>query len=203
IEFYVQTQQLILGGRDRSLRSPRTLEALDALTAAGHVAPEARDELHAAYVELRALEHRAQMLADEQTHILPVDPERRADVAALAGQGDLAAFDAEIERLLVRVNARYGELFEGGEDLSSPYGSLVFTGVENDPGTLETLARMGFSEPATVSDTIRSWHHGRIQATRTARGRELFTRLAPQLLTAVARTGAPDAAFRRFAVFFS
>jgi len=203
IEFYVQTQQLILGGRDRSLRSPRTLEALDALTAAGHVAPEARDELHAAYVELRALEHRAQMLADEQTHILPVDPERRADVAALAGLGDLAAFDAEIERLLVRVNARYGELFEGGEDLSSPYGSLVFTGVENDPGTLETLARMGFSEPATVSDTIRSWHHGRIQATRTARGRELFTRLAPQLLTAVARTGAPDAAFRRFAVFFS
>lgn len=203
IEFYVQTQQLILGGRDRSLRSPRTLEALDALSAAGHVAPEARDELRAAYVELRALEHRAQMLADEQTHILPVDPERRADVAALAGQGDLAAFDAEIERLLVRVNARYGELFEGGEDLSSPYGSLVFTGVENDPGTLETLARMGFSEPATVSDTIRSWHHGRIQATRTARGRELFTRLAPQLLTAVARTGAPDAAFRRFAVFFS
>lgn len=203
IEFYVQTQQLILGGRNRSLRSPRTLEALDALTKAGHVTPEARDDLCAAYVELRALEHRAQMLADEQTHILPVDSERRADVAALAGQGDLAAFDAGIERLLVRVNARYGELFEGGEDLSSPYGSLVFTGVENDPGTLETLARMGFSEPASVSDTIRSWHHGRIQATRTARGRELFTRLAPQLLTAVARTGAPDAAFRRFAVFFS
>jgi len=203
IEFYVQTQQLILGGRNRALRSPRTLEALDALTKAGHVSPEARDELRAAYVELRALEHRAQMLADEQTHILPVDPERRADVAALAGQGDLAAFDAGIERLLVRVNARYGELFEGGEDLSSPYGSLVFTGVENDPGTLETLARMGFSEPASVSDTIRSWHHGRIQATRTARGRELFTRLAPQLLTAVAKTGAPDAAFRRFAVFFA
>lgn len=203
IEFYVQTQQLILGGRNRALRSPRTLEALDALTKAGHVSAEARDELRAAYVELRALEHRAQMLADEQTHILPVDPERRADVAALAGQGDLAAFDAGIERLLVRVNARYGELFEGGEDLSSPYGSLVFTGVENDPGTLETLARMGFSEPASVSDTIRSWHHGRIQATRTARGRELFTRLAPQLLTAVAKTGAPDAAFRRFAVFFA
>ena len=203
IEFYVQTQQLILGGRNRALRSPRTLEALDALTKAGHVSPEARDDLCAAYVELRALEHRAQMLADEQTHILPVDPERRADVAALAGQGDLAAFDAGIERLLVRVNARYGELFEGGEDLSSPYGSLVFTGVENDPGTLETLARMGFSEPASVSDTIRSWHHGRIQATRTARGRELFTRLAPQLLTAVAKTGAPDAAFRRFAVFFA
>ena len=203
IEFYVQTQQLILGGRDKGLRSSRTLEALDALTERGHVTPEARDELTAAYHELRALEHRVQMLADEQSHVLPVDPERRADVAALAGQGDLAAFDAGVEAVLVGVNQRYGELFEGGEELSSPYGSLVFTGVENDPGTLETLKRMGFSEPATVSDTIRSWHHGRIPATRTARGRELFTRLAPQLLTAVAKTGAPDAAFRRFAVFFS
>ena len=208
IEFYVQTQQLILGGRDKGLRSSRTLEALDALTERGHVTPEARDELTAAYHELRGLEHRVQMLADEQSHVLPVDPERRADVAALAhsmldGQGDLAAFDAGVEAVLVGVNHRYGELFEGGEELSSPYGSLVFTGVENDPGTLETLKRMGFSEPATVSDTIRSWHHGRIPATRTARGRELFTRLAPQLLTAVAKTGAPDAAFRRFAVFFS
>lgn len=203
IEFYVQTQQLILGGRDKGLRSSRTLEALDALTERGHVAAEARDELAAAYVELRGLEHRVQMLADEQSHVLPVDPERRADVAALAGEGDLGLFDAGVEGLLMGVNQRYGELFEGGEELSSPYGSLVFTGVENDPGTLETLSRMGFSEPATVSDTIRSWHHGRIPATRTARGRELFTRLAPQLLTAVAKTGAPDAAFRRFAVFFS
>ncbi|WEK58314.1 MAG: bifunctional [glutamine synthetase] adenylyltransferase/[glutamine synthetase]-adenylyl-L-tyrosine phosphorylase [Candidatus Brevundimonas phytovorans] len=203
IEFYVQTQQLILGGRDKGLRSSRTLEALDALTERGHVSVEARDELAAAYVELRGLEHRVQMLADEQSHVLPVDPERRADVAALDGASDLAAFDARVEALLVGVNQRYGELFEGGEELSSPYGSLVFTGVENDPGTLETLKRMGFSEPATVSDTIRSWHHGRIPATRTARGRELFTRLAPQLLTAVAKTGAPDAAFRRFAVFFS
>jgi len=203
IEFYVQTQQLILGGRDKGLRSSRTLEALDALTERGHVTPEARDELAAAYHELRALEHRVQMLADEQSHVLPVDPERRADVAALAGEGELGLFDAGVESLLMGVNHRYGELFEGGEELSSPYGSLVFTGVENDPGTLETLKRMGFSEPATVSDTIRSWHHGRIPATRTARGRELFTRLAPQLLTAVAKTGAPDAAFRRFAVFFS
>ncbi|MNH53359.1 Glutamate-ammonia-ligase adenylyltransferase [compost metagenome] len=203
IEFYVQTQQLILGGRDKGLRSSRTLEALNALTERGHVAPQARDELAAAYVELRGLEHRVQMLADEQSHVLPVDPERRADVAALAGEGDLGLFDAGVESLLMGVNQRYGELFEGGEELSSPYGSLVFTGVENDPGTLETLKRMGFSEPATVSDTIRSWHHGRIPATRTARGRELFTRLAPQLLTAVAKTGAPDAAFRRFAVFFS
>lgn len=203
VEFYVQTQQLILGGRDPSLRSRRTLDALAALADAGHVPRAIAGEISDAYRELRALEHRVQMLEDEQTHVLPVDPSRRAAVAALAGESDLALFDANVEGLLAGVNHRYGELFEGGEDLSSPYGSLVFTGVENDPGTLETLSRMGFSEPASVATTIREWHHGRIGATRSVKGRELFTRLAPRLLTAVAESGAPDAAFRRFAVFFS
>jgi len=203
IEFYAQTQQLILGGRDPVLREPRTLEALTALTEAGHIPSAVAEELSAAYVELRGLEHRVQMLDDEQTHRLPENPERRAAVAALAGWDDLPAFDAHVEALLARVNARYGELFEGGEELDSTYGSLVFTGVENDPETLETLRRMGFAEAPSVADTIRSWHHGRIPATRTARGRELFTRLAPRLLEALARSGAPDEAFRRFAVFFS
>ncbi len=203
IEFHAQTQQLILGGRDPGLRSSRTVDALASLAAAGHMPVEVADELTAAYVRLRGLEHRVQMLDDEQTHILPADPTRRAAVAALEGHGNLAAFDAGVEALLVGVNRRYGELFEGEEDLSSPYGSLVFTGTDNDPETLATLERMGFSEPASVADTIRSWHHGRVPATRTVRGRELFTRLAPRLLTALADTGAPDAAFRRFAVFFS
>ena len=203
IEFFAQTQQLILGGRNPALRTPRTVEALAALRDAGHVDVDTCAELTEAYVALRGLEHRVQMVDDEQTHSLPVDPGARARVAVLAGEGDLQAFDARVEAVLVGVNRRYGELFEGEEELSSPYGSLVFTGVENDPETLATLSRMGFSDPAMVADTIRSWHHGRIPATRTARGRELFTRLAPRLLTALADTGAADAAFRRFAVFFS
>ena len=203
IEFFVQTQQLILGGRNPALRSPRTLEALKALTEAGHVTPETCAQLSEAYLILRDLEHRVQMLEDDQTHSLPADDNRRADVAALYGQDDLAAFDRAMESLLVGVNRTYGELFDDGEELSSSFGSLVFTGVENDPGTLETLKRMGFTVASSVSDTIRSWHHGRIPATRTARGRELFTRLAPRLLEATAATGAPDAAFRRFATFFS
>jgi glutamate-ammonia-ligase adenylyltransferase len=203
IEFYAQTQQLILGGRDPSLRSPRTVDALAALADKGHVPAEVAAELTTAYERLRALEHRVQMLDDEQTHVLPADPARRRAVASLSGHGDLADFDAEVETLLVGVNRRYGDLFEGEEQLSSEFGSLVFTGVENDPETLATLARMGFSDPAAVSDAIRSWHHGRIPATRSARGRELFTRLAPRLLEAAARTGAADAAFRRFSVFFA
>ena len=203
IEFYVQTQQLILGGRRPGLRSFRTLEALDALAGEGHVSPQARDDLREAYDRLRALEHRVQMLADEQTHRLPESEAERRRVAALSGYDRLRVFDTAVERILKTVNRRYGELFPGEEPLSSRFGSLIFTGVDDDPETLKTLSRMGFSQPAQVSQTIRAWHHGHIAATRSERGRELFTRLAPRLLEAAHAAGAPDAAFLRFGAFFS
>jgi glutamate-ammonia-ligase adenylyltransferase len=203
VEFYVQTQQLILGGRQPNLRSPRTLDALGALAASGHVSAAAAADMAGAYVVLRGLEHRAQMLADDQTHRLPEADADRRRVAALAGATALGSFDAGVGRVLRRVNKRYGELFAGEEPLSSKFGNLIFTGVEDDAETLATLGRMGFSQAAAVSHAIRHWHHGHIAATRTERGREVFTRLAPRLLEAAAATGAPDAAFARFADFFA
>ncbi len=203
IEFFVQTQQLILGGRQPDLRSSRTLDALKALAAAGHVTPEDAAWLTQAYQDLRALEHRAQMIADDQTHKLPESDNDRKKVAALWGQDNLRSFDAAVGKILKGVNQRYGRLFAGEEELSSRFGSLVFTGVEDDPETLATLKRMGFSSPERVAATIRGWHHGHIAATRTERGRELFTRLAPRLLDAANATGAPDQAFNRFADFFA
>jgi len=203
IEFFAQTQQLILGGRDPSLRSRRTLDALDGLRRAGHLAPAVAKELKQAYVRLRNWEHRVQMLNDEQTHELPENDDERLRVAALSGFTNLSRFDLAVSRTLRLVNGHYGELFSEDEPLSSSFGSLVFTGVEDDPETLKTLTRMGFDHPEQVSATIRAWHHGRIPATRSERGRELFTRLVPRLLEALNETGNPSIAFTRFAVFFA
>ncbi len=203
IEFFAQTQQLILGGRDPSLRSRRTLDALDALRRAGHLAPAVAKELKQAYARLRNWEHRVQMVHDEQTHELPEAEDARMNVAVLSGFSNLSRFDLAVSRTLRLVNAHYGELFSEAEPLSSHFGSLVFTGIEDDPETLKTLKRMGFDQPEQVSATIRAWHHGRIPATRSERGRELFTRLVPRLLEALNETGTPQVAFTRFAVFFA
>ena len=203
IEFFAQTQQLILGGRDPSLRSRRTLDALDALRRAGHLAPAVAKELKQAYVRLRNWEHRVQMVNDEQTHELPEAEDARMQVAVLSGFANLSRFDLAVSRTLRLVNGHYGELFSEDEPLSSHFGSLVFTGIEDDPETLKTLQRMGFDRPEQVSATIRSWHHGRIPATRSERGRELFTRLVPRLLEALNETGTPAIAFTRFAKFFA
>ena len=203
IEFFVQTQQLILGGREPRLRTRGTLETVAMLASLGHVTAGDAKVLDAAYRRLRALEHRAQMIADDQTHRLPENKQARRAIAALSGQASLTTFDAEVGRTLRSVNAIYGALFAGEETLSSKYGSLIFTGVEDDPETLSTLTRMGFTDGARVSATIRRWHHGRAPATRSERGRELLTRLGPRLLDAVAATGSPDVAFARFEDFFS
>jgi len=202
IEFFAQTQQLILGGRDPSLRSRRTLDALDALRRAGHLAPAVAKELKQAYIRLRDWEHRVQMIHDEQTHELPENDDERMRVAVLGGFSNLSRFDLAVSRTLRLVNAHYGELFSESESLSSTFGSLVFTGIEDDPETIKTLSRMGFEHPEQVAATIRSWHHGRIPATRSERGRELFTRLVPRLLEALNETGTPSIAFNRFASFF-
>jgi glutamate-ammonia-ligase adenylyltransferase len=203
IELFAQTQQLILGGRNRDLRKPGTLAALDALAAASAIESGARDALGHAYVFFREIEHRIQMLEDTQTHRLPSDPETRARVAALAGFGSLAALDAAVidwRRIVADIDQ---QLFGSGKSLADPLGSLSFTGVEDQPETLATIEKLGFTEPAFVSQTIRGWHHGRIRAMRSERARELLTRLTPKLLRAFSSAGDPDQSFARFASFFA
>ena len=85
IEFFVQTQQLILGGRHPALRVPATLDALKALAAHGTIAPETAADLTRCYRYLRLLEHRLQMIEDEQTHSVPKSEEGVAHIACFMG----------------------------------------------------------------------------------------------------------------------
>jgi glutamate-ammonia-ligase adenylyltransferase len=203
IEFFAQTQQLIAGGRNPNLRPSATLAAIDALCARGLVAEATAQELKTAYRFLRSLEHRLQMIEDEQTHTLPKSESGLAHIACFMGFDDAGAFGAALTHQLQTVQGHYARLFESAPDLTAGDGSLVFTGVEDDPETIATLTKMGFRAPSHVAKAVRGWHHGRIRATRSARARELLTRLIPVLLPALARTADPDAAFMQFDRFVS
>jgi [glutamine synthetase] adenylyltransferase / [glutamine synthetase]-adenylyl-L-tyrosine phosphorylase len=203
IEFFAQTQQLILGGRMPDLRQRSTAAALDALCVRGLVTEKTRTELKHAYRFLRTLEHRLQMIEDQQTHTIPKAPEDVAHVACFLGYPDTQSFRAALTEQLTIVQGHYARLFEREQELTATEGNLVFTGVEEDPETLATLERMGFRDPAHASAAIRGWHHGRIRATRSARARELLTKLVPVLLPALAATADPDAAFAQFDRFLT
>src|SRR6185503_1177905 len=71
VEFFVQIQQMIHGGRDPTVRVPATLDAIAALTSAGRLEEETAIELADAYRLLRTIEHRVQMVEDAQTHLIP------------------------------------------------------------------------------------------------------------------------------------
>ncbi len=202
IEFFAQTQQLIWGGRVPTLRTLPTCVTLDGLVAFGRVQPETAEELKDSYAFLRRVEHRLQMVEDRQTHSLPETDDGLRHVAIFLGFDGTEAFAAELTRHLTRVEKHYGELFEEAPDLSAGSGgSLVFTGTEDDPETLKTLAGMGFKDGSAVSAVVRAWHHGRYRATRSARARELLTELMPRLLTSLGKTANPDAAFLNFDEF--
>jgi glutamate-ammonia-ligase adenylyltransferase len=202
IEFFAQTQQLIWGGRVPELRSRATVETLKALCAEDRISEPVRDELAAAYSYLRRAEHRLQMIDDRQTHSVPEQPHEIEAFARFLGYDDAATFATELTGELSRVEHHYAHLFEESAPLSGP-GNLVFTGGEDDPDTLKTLAGMGFEDGPMISERIRTWHRGRYRATRSARARELLTELVPALLDALSKTPNPDAAFRNFDTFLS
>ena len=201
IEFYVQTQQLIWGGRDVTLRVRPTCEALEALVAAGHVERGAADRLRDAYGFLRGVEHRIQMIDDRQTHEVP-------DVSGLDGfarfmgySGERAFADALLGHLTA-VRQLYDTLFSEADTLAEP-GNLVFTGTDPDPGTTATLTELGFRDPQRVFEIVRAWHSGSIRATRSARAREILTELVPTLLKSLAGAREPDRALLDFDRFLA
>ncbi|GJE43660.1 bifunctional [glutamine synthetase] adenylyltransferase/[glutamine synthetase]-adenylyl-L-tyrosine phosphorylase [Methylobacterium soli] len=194
IEFFVQTQQLVFGGRRPALRGRRTIEMLASLTDEGWIDADARDALAAAYDFLRTIEHRLQMVRDEQTQRLPTDPAELESFARFAGFSGLPAFEAVMLQHARAVQARYALLFEAEPDLSSEVGDLVFSGAGDDPGTLKTLQQLGFREPERAVETVRGWHFGRRPAVRSPRAREVLTELVPTLMQALGGTPDPDAA---------
>ncbi len=203
IEFFAQTQQLIAGGRDPGLRKRATCDAIRALATSHRTEPETAERMINAYRFLRMLEHRLQMINDEQTQTLPTDEADLLRLANFAGFRDLESFNTRCLEVFNTVSSIYGTLFEEAPDLSAPEGNLVFTGTDDDPETLHVLERMGFGNASLASRLIRNWHHGRYRATRSARAREILTKLIPAILDAFAKTGNADDALARFDRFLA
>ncbi len=213
IEFFVQAQQLIAGGRSPKLRLRRTDEALIALAEGGWISAGAAEQLTADYWFLRRIEHAIQMVADEQTHTLPDDVEGLERVARLAGFAARAAFEAQLVEILERVDRRFDELFSDGRRRGGPahgHGSesggerALFSRLLSSEGDLEALAmleRLGYARPEDIARIVRSWGFGRYRATRNEGARTRLETLLPQLLAAFAKARDPDGAIAAFDAF--
>jgi glutamate-ammonia-ligase adenylyltransferase len=198
IEFFAQTQQLIAGGRHPELRARPTLEALNALASNNWITFEARDELTAAYEFLRRVEHRLQMIADEQTHTLPDDVAAVERFAGFFGYDSREAFARDLLGHLNVVQGHYGKLFEGDPTGTAKLPAADYSAGPDDPRLLEHLATLGFKQPVMVAQTVRQWMVGDYRVFRMEQTRTAFVEFVPALIVGLAHAEEPDHAVTAF-----
>jgi len=204
IEFFVQTQQLIAGGRHSVLRDRGTVATLAALAAGGWIDKAAREELTAAYDFLRLVEHRLQMRADEQTHSLPSDPAEVEEFARFLGFASRDAFSNVLLGHLRIVEKHYVRLFETAPAAGDFSRGLSFASpVASSSATLDRLAELGFRQPREVDAAVRRWHNAAYRALRGEQARKNLDELVPIIIHQLAATENPDAAFAAFDQFLA
>ena len=187
VEFFVQIQQMIHGGRDPSVRVPATLDAIEALLAAGRLDDATARDLADTYRVLRTIEHRVQMIEDAQTHILPREPAALDNVARLHGLDDGADLIACVAPRVERA----GAIFDGLAH--DERGQL-----SNDPDILRTeLSGFGFRRPRRRGAPCCAWRSGKARSLRSPAAQHAFEAMLPGLMRAVATGRDPDRALNR------
>ncbi len=192
IEFFAQTQQLIAGGRHAELRVRPTLDALGVLASSNWITLEARDQLTDAYLFLRRVEHRLQMIADEQTHSLPDTVEAVERFACFLGYDGRAAFARDMLAQLDIVQGHYGKLFEGDPTGTEKLPDIDYAAGAEDQRLLAHLTALGFKQPVKVAATVQQWMSGEYRVFRNEATRSAFNEFVPALIDGLADAEEPD-----------
>jgi glutamate-ammonia-ligase adenylyltransferase len=195
IEFFAQIHQLIHGGRNPALRLRGTRASLDALAAAGLIDPADAQLLGESYDRLRTIEHRLQMVADQQTHSLPSDPAAIDNVARLDGLEGGAALVDELAGIIEAVGARYDRLVA---EHAGEATSIAVSAPRGGPALAAELGKLGFPEPDVLAARIDSWRSGKLRVLRSEAARAAFDAVQPSLLRAFAEAPEPLHALLRW-----
>ncbi|HEX3421853.1 MAG TPA: bifunctional [glutamate--ammonia ligase]-adenylyl-L-tyrosine phosphorylase/[glutamate--ammonia-ligase] adenylyltransferase [Sphingomicrobium sp.] len=187
VEFFVQIQQMIHGGRDPSVRPAPTLDAIEALRVSGRLDDKMAGGLSAAYRLLRTVEHRVQMVEDAQTHILPASPEALDNVAQLHGLPSGEELLGELRSHVEQAGQIFDSLAPGERSVLS-----------NDPDILKNeLAKLGFADPVAAARHVGNWRSAKARSLRSPAARQAFEAMLPALLPAIAAGSHPDHALNR------
>ncbi len=212
IEFVIQALQLIYAGRDQSLREKNALKALHTLSQKGLISYQEHQILAKAYIFLRTVEHRIQIVDDLQTQTLPVD---ERELRALARRTGYLARGSETESLLrdyadhaKKVRSIYDNLFsftgEGGGLLSpsKDYNALL------DPETSEQesvslLEKLRFRDSGKAYRNLLLLRDGAAYVHQTPRSRKVFNEMFPKLFEEIIVSPDPDSALNHLESFLA
>jgi glutamate-ammonia-ligase adenylyltransferase len=220
VEFIAQAFQLVHGGRDQRLRSRSTLETLRALADRGLLERGEMAGLSEAYLFLRDVEHKLQIVHERQTHLIPADPDEERLLARRLGYhlrpppdgaatdaDPLARFRADLARHRQVVRRSFEQLFfearsEIRREADDRVVSLLQT-LEDGPAAEARLAELGFADPRAAVGHLLRLRDGPKFAPASARRKKALFALAPALLAAVRKASDPDQALFHMAEFIS
>ncbi len=180
IEFFTQTRQLIVGGRDPSLRMRGTIEGLEGLAAKEWIPGDIATDLAAHYRFHREVEHRLQMLRDQQTHDLPETEEGMNRLAAFMGR-EVPDLKDELLSRLTAVDGVIERFFKPDEA----------------PGSEEDAEQGAWLDVKVIA----RWPT--YPALRSDRAGQIFRRLRPDILSRLSRTSHPEEALLAFDGFLA
>jgi len=215
IEFVVQALQLVYAGRDRTLREKNALKALHLLSQKGLLTYQEQEVLSKAYVFLRTVEHRIQILDDLQTQMLPADEQ---DLRALARRTGYFEPHKEAETLLSdyadhsnRVRGVYDDLFAftGGEvvpDSTAPdrpdHRELLDADTPEQEA-VSVLDTLGFKNSGRAYRNLLLLREGTAFVHQTPRSRKLFHETFPLLFKEIISSPDPDMALNHLESFLA
>ncbi len=187
-EFIVQSFQLVRGGQEPKLRNNSWAETLARLVEYDHLPAESAAALAAAYRLLRRTENAVQMWADEQTHALPITPQRREALALALGFAGYTEFAAALNANRTLVAGLFQNVFAEPEPSTvSPAAAAMAALWRSDeasapPELIAALGAAGYGEAAAsvVQAVFGLKHSSRCRnASPTARAR--LAALIPEL----------------------
>jgi glutamate-ammonia-ligase adenylyltransferase len=211
LEFIVQSLILIYGGRDARLRTVRTIDALDRLADFGYMPAERARELSDAYLFLRNVEHKLQVVAGRQTHNLPPPGEAFAALATRMGMGKspeaATRLRQELDGRRRLVAQQFREMLLGGDsDETTPASELARAAWHSalDPEESAPILRaLGFGQPAEGAADLKLLVQGPSRSPASTRRRELLDTLVPTLLDEISRLPDPGLALHNLTDFIA
>ncbi|NND83305.1 MAG: hypothetical protein HKN50_12830 [Gammaproteobacteria bacterium] len=111
VEFVANALQLVWGGKQYPLRTRNTQDALQKLGELGHLPSATTDVLATAYQTLRKVENAVQMLANQQTHLLPGQSTAQQNLLSLLGIDNWSDLVEIINPLRLAVHEQFEGLF--------------------------------------------------------------------------------------------
>ncbi|HEX9873792.1 MAG TPA: bifunctional [glutamate--ammonia ligase]-adenylyl-L-tyrosine phosphorylase/[glutamate--ammonia-ligase] adenylyltransferase [Deferrimonas sp.] len=205
IEFFIQALQLIYAGKNPRLRVKNSLKALDALLSEGHIKTEDHRTLRDAYIFLRTVEHRIQVVQERQTHNLPTHPGELRALARRSGFAEAPLFHKALQDHRDRVEAIYRDLFYTAEEEIReevrPEISFLFDPAANSDLVKDILEEKGFKDPDGAFESLLVLRDGPPHSRLTERARRHLERIAPLLLQEVVDSPEPDMALRNLERF--